>query len=63
MTPDEEENAVRQLGEIIGFARIAEIAQRLAGRRFDCGDDECWTAGKCLKVKDPCWASKRTPGA
>lgn len=33
MTWDEEENAVRELGELIGYARVITHAQRLAASK------------------------------
>jgi hypothetical protein len=62
MTADEEENAVRQLCDLIGAERVGYLALRMVKRRFECGRDDCWEAGKCLNLKRPCWA-KQTPGA
>lgn len=39
MTDDEEENAVRQLCEIIGYCRVAEISARLRAG-IDHGESE-----------------------
>lgn len=56
MTDDEEENAVRQLGDLIGYGRTMQLAEKLWRRKLQTSGLEGGehTTGPCAALMVPC---------
>jgi len=54
MTDDEEENAVRQLGELIGYGRTMQLCEQIWSAKGGINSGVAHSVGPCVAFMVPC---------